>query len=495
VPDEIVLPTPCLVVLVGAAGAGKSTWAADNFLPEQIVSSDALRAAVGEGEDDIAASTDAFTLLEQIVAMRCRRDLTTVIDTLGLDPERRAGWLALARRHRISTALVVFTTPATECRARNRVRAKSVPEKVLAAQTRQLKEQHESLYREGFDFVIEPAVVRTAPAHVAATAPLAERQAEAPVGMVFGLQIPAYTWPGGPDEMRWRLRAIAQAAEQAGFASIWVMDHVRQIPMFGPAWDDMLESYTTLAYLAAVTEKVRLGALVTAITHRHVAMLGKIVATLDVLSGGRAACGLGLGWFEAEHRALGWPFPSVADRYALLEDALEFLPLFWGKGTPAFSGRVLEVPESMCYPRPLQEHIPILVGGSGERRTLRLVAKHADACNIIGEVDTVRRKVGVLHDHCIALGRDPQSIAITQLSTTLIGRNGLDVAAQVERLRPKRMSSERYAQRVNAGTVSEQVGRFRALADVGVQHAIVSFPDLSTNAPLEHFARVIAAFE
>ncbi|HEX5096805.1 MAG TPA: LLM class flavin-dependent oxidoreductase, partial [Acidimicrobiia bacterium] len=205
-------------------------------------------------------------------------------------------------------------------------------------------------------------------------------------------------------------------------------------------------------------------------------------------------CGLGLGWFESEHTALGWPFPSVDERYALLEDALEFLPIFWGKGTPAYAGRVLEVPEAMCYPRPLQEHIPLLVGGSGEKRTLRLVAKYADACNIIGEVDVVRRKVRVLHDHCLAIGRDPETIAITQLSTTLIGRTGIDIAAQVERYKPRRVSSESYAKRVNAGTPGDQIGRFRALAEAGVQHAIVSFPDLSNNEPIEYFAKVIAAF-
>jgi F420-dependent oxidoreductase-like protein len=494
VSDAVVLPSPCLVVLVGAAGAGKSTWAAEQFTPEQIVSSDALRAIVGAGEDDITASDDAFSILDQIVEHRCRRDLTTVIDTVGLDPDRRAKWLGIARRHRISTACVIFTTPATECRARNRARKKTVPDKVLTGQARQVREQHEVLYDEGFDFVIEPAVVRIAPAHVAKTVELEARQTEAPVGMVFGLQIPAYTWPGGPHEMQWRLRSIARAAEDAGFASIWVMDHFRQIPSFGPAWDDMLESYTTLAFLAGVTEKVRLGTLVSGITHRNVALLGKIVASLDVLSGGRAVCGLGLGWFETEHKALGWPFPTVDERYALLEDALEFLPILWGKGTPAYAGRVLEVPEAMCYPRPLQEHIPLLVGGSGEKRTLRLVAKYADACNIIGEVDVVRRKVRILHDHCLDLGRDPENIAITQLSTTLIGRTGIEVAAQVERYKPRRVSSESYAKRVNAGTPGDQIGRFRALAEAGVQHAIVSFPDLANNEPIEHFAKVIAAF-
>ena len=290
-----------------------------------------------------------------------------------------------------------------------------------------------------------------------------------------------------------RLRTIATAAEAAGFSSISVMDHFRQIPMFGPKWQTMLESYTTLAYLAGVTERVQLGTLVTGITLRNVAHLGKIVATLDVLSGGRAFCGLGLGWNADEHAAYGWPFPATADRFALLEDALEFLPLLWGKGTPAFKGRAIEVPEAICYPRPLQEHIPILVGGGGERRTLRLAAQYADACNIIGDLDTVTHKAAVLRAHCEAVGRDPSAVEVTQLGTTLTGRDATELAASIDRLKPRNQSAERYAASVNAGTVTDQIGRFRALADAGVGTAMTAFPDLD-EAAIERFAPVIAAF-
>ena len=144
------------------------------------------------------------------------------------------------------------------------------------------------------------------------TAALAGVQAQAPVGLRFGLQIPVFDWPGGPVEMRARLREIGESAERAGFSSLWVMDHFRQIPMFGGAWLDMPESYTTLAYLAACTERVQLGTLVTGVTYRNVAHLGKIVATLDVISGGRAVCGIGLGWFEAEHRVVRVELPQRA---------------------------------------------------------------------------------------------------------------------------------------------------------------------------------------
>ena len=492
--DEVVLPSPCLVVLVGASGSGKTTWAEANFRAEQIVSSDRLRAIVGETEDDLGASQDAFALLEQIVELRARRRLTIVIDTLGLDRVRRARWLDLARRQDVSTACIAFAATVAECRARNRERGKSVPDRALSLQVRQFNEQRAALDVEGYDVVVAPTPVRTAPRSIANATPSRARQVAQPVGLRFGLQIPSYTWPGGSPEIPSRLEAIATAAEEAGFSSLWVMDHFRQIPAFGPAWHDMLESYTTLAYLAASTSRVRLGALVTGITYRNVAHLAKIIATLDVLSAGRAVCGLGLGWFEAEHHAYGWPFPSVDERYALLEDALQLLPLMWGKGAPRFEGRVLHVPEALCYPRPLQDRVPILVGGNGERRTLRLAAQYADACNIIGGVDVVRRKIEALHKHCDAFGRDRDSVDVTQLSTTLVGRDARELAALVERLRPKRRAAERYAASVNAGTVDDQIGRFRALADAGVDTAIVSLPDLGDVEPVERFTPVIEAF-
>ena len=191
---------------------------------------------------------------------------------------------------------------------------------------------------------------------------------------------------------------------------------------------------------------------------------------------------------------VSFPFPPLADRYALLEEALQFLPLYWGKGAPSVEGRVLRVPEAMCYPRPLQDHVPILVGGNGERRTLPLAARYADACNIIGEADVVARKVGALRSHCEGAGRAPSSVEVTQLSTTLVGKDAPELAALVERLRPRRSSAERYAARVNAGTVDDQVGRFRALAQAGVQAAIVSFPDLVDADPIQRFREVIDAF-
>ena len=224
----------------------------------------------------------------------------------------------------------------------------------------------------------------------------------------FGLQIGRFTWPGAPEETAARLGAIARAAEEVGFSSISVMDHFVQIPSVGREWEDMLESTATLGYLAAATSTARLGTLVTGVTYRNPAHVAKIVATLDVLSGGRAFCGIGAAWFRREHELYGWEFPPLPQRYELLEETLQLLPLMWGKGTPPFAGRHLSVAAATCYPRPLQEHVPILVGGSGERRTLRLVARHADACNLFGDADTVRHKVAVLHEHCAARGARPR---------------------------------------------------------------------------------------
>jgi F420-dependent oxidoreductase-like protein len=488
------LPAPCVVVLVGPGASGKSTWAAAHFPADSIVSSDRLRALVGAGEDDVTASTDAFALLDEVVERRLARRLTTVVDTLGLDDQRRRQWLALARRHTLPCVAVAFDTPAAECRARNRTRAKRIPADVLTAQLRAWTRIRDTLPTEGYDAVLTPQPVRVVPHTFLGATEAARRQHAQPTGLRFGLHIGEFTFPDGAPGAAPRLREIAGAAEAAGFDAVYVMDHFRQIPQIGRAWDDFLESYTTLAYLTACTERVRVGALVTGITYRNVAHLGKIVATLDVLSGGRAVCGLGLAWFRDEHVAYGWDFPSVPQRYALLEDALQLLPLLWGPGSPSFTGRVLSVPSAACYPRPLQEHVPIIVGGGGERRTLRLAARYADAANVRGDLATVRRKAAILRSHCEAVGRDPAAVALTHLTSALVGVDDAEVGGLVERLRPRRQDPARYAASVNAGTVEDHVGRFRELAEAGVSEVMVRLPGLVDAEPLERMAKVIAAF-
>jgi F420-dependent oxidoreductase-like protein len=488
------LPFPCLLVLVGPSGAGKSTWAAENFRPNQVVASDDLRAMVGEGPDDQRAGTDAFELLDLVVERRLRRRLLTVVDTLGLDPVRRLAYLQLAHRHGVPCHVVVWDTPPEVCRARNRARERPVPAKAFTGQIRAWEAAEAVIPEEGFDGMHRPGPVEVVPAATLAAPSFFARQREDPMPLRFGLQLPSFTWEGGPQQLASQLAAVARRAEEAGFSSLWVMDHFLQIPQLGREWLDMLESYTTLGFLAAHTTGVRIGTLVTGVTYRNVAHLAKIIATLDVLSGGRAMCGIGAAWYEREHRAYGWPFPRAPERLALLEDALRLLPLMWGPGSPSFDGRVISVPEATCYPRPLQEKIPILVGGSGEQRTLALVARYADACNLFGDAAAVRHKLEVLERHCDKVGRSMQAIEVTQRSTALVevDRPALDRA--LARLRPPSMSVESFAARVNAATIGDHIGRFRQLAEAGVQTAIVSLPDVDDPEALPRFAEVINAF-
>jgi F420-dependent oxidoreductase-like protein len=474
--DTLRLPDPCLVVLVGATGAGKSHWAGEWFAPDQIVSSDRLRAAVGSGERDQRASRDAFEVLDLIVAKRLARRLTTVIDSTGLERKRREGWRSLAERHSVPAYAVVFDTSEAVVRERNRARGTPVPSKVVSAQLRESAGIVDRLAGEGFAAVQRAGPVTLVPSAYVTALEAAIRQKEDPMTLEFGLQLPRFDWPGHPATTPAALAEVARAAEDAGFTSLWVMDHFVQIPQVGREWEDMLESYTTLGYLAGVTERIRLGTLVTGVTYRSIGHLAKLVATLDVLSGGRAWCGIGAAWFEREHRLYGWEFPPLAQRFAMLEDALELLPLMWGAGSPRFEGRTLEVEAATCYPRPLQERVPILIGGSGERRTLRLVARHADACNLFGDPDRVRHKLAVLREHCAAEGRDPAAIEVTHLAP----------ASVVESAEEREGSA--------AATVEEHVGRYRELAEAGVQTAIVGLTDMEGPAAVSRFGEVIAAF-
>jgi F420-dependent oxidoreductase-like protein len=471
------LSDPSLVVLVGASGAGKSHWAERRFPAGTIVSSDGLRGVVGLGEDDQRAGTDAFDVLALVVERRLKRGLTTVVDSTGLDARQRARWLKLARRFGVPAHAVVFATAAAECRARNRQRPRPVPSKALTAQIRAADEVGEALAGEGWDGVHEPGDVALVPPAFLHAPAAARRQEESPMSLDFGLTVSRMTWPGGPAELADRLAVIGAEAEDLGFTSLWVMDHFLQVPGVGREWEEMLESYTTLGFLAGRTRRIRLGVLVTGVTYRNLAHLAKIVATLDVLSRGRAQCGLGAAWFEREHTLYGWEFPPLARRYDLLEDALELLPLMWGPGSPRFEGRTVTVPAATCYPRPLQETVPLWVGGNGPRRTLRLAARYADACNLKGDVATVRGALDVLRRHCADAGRDPADVHVSHLSTLSMVPDG------APRAHP------------DAGTLEEQVGRYRELAEAGVQTAILAVPELGVDAKaLARVGELVGAF-
>jgi F420-dependent oxidoreductase-like protein len=237
--------------------------------------------------------------------------------------------------------------------------------------------------------------------------------------MDVGMHVMRFDYPGGPQGLRQELTDACAAAEDAGVTWLSVMDHYFQMMRAGfPADDPMLEAYTTLGFLAAKTSTVRLGALVTGVTYRHPGLLAKIVASLDVLSGGRATLGLGAAWYEEEHVALGVPFPPLRERFERLEEALQICLQMWDPADNGpYEGRHYRLAETLCSPLPLtRPHPEVMVGGSGERKTLRLVAQYGDACNLFASGrDEIQHKIDVLHGHCADVGRDPAQIRVTML--------------------------------------------------------------------------------
>jgi F420-dependent oxidoreductase-like protein len=282
----------------------------------------------------------------------------------------------------------------------------------------------------------------------------------------IGLQIPNFTWPGGPAQIPGRLTEISRVADDAGFYSLWVMDHFFQISMVGPHEHDMLESYSTLCYLAAQTKKVKLGTMATGVIYRYPGILVKTATTLDVLSRGRAYFAIGAAWNEQEAKGLGAPFPPLGVRFELLEEALQIAMQMWSANNGPFHGKHNHLEETLCSPQPLSRpHPPILIAGGGEKKTLRLVAQYADACNLYGAPETVSAKLAILKQHCNSLGRDYGSIEKTTLGSVdlAVGKmNAKDVIAQCQ-----------------------------VLAGIGVQHAIFNLPNVHEIRPLEVFGREI----
>jgi len=257
----------------------------------------------------------------------------------------------------------------------------------------------------------------------------------------IGLQIPRFKWSGGPPMTATTLREIARAADDAGFESIWLMDHFFQIASIAKPEEDMLEAYTTLGYLAACTSRARLGTLVTGVHHRHPGVLVKQVTTLDVLSGGRAWLGIGAGWYERESRGLGVPFPRVGERFSRLEETLRIVHRMWTRDAPVtpFYGRYYQLAEPLCSPMPLsQPRPPILIGGGGEHKTLRLVAQYADACNLFARYSRadLEHKLSLLRGYCAEIGRPYDEIAKTTLTQWNVARKApAAILAQLEELR------------------------------------------------------------
>jgi len=273
-----------------------------------------------------------------------------------------------------------------------------------------------------------------------------------------------FTWPEGAAEMGQRLGEIAGTAEDSGFSSIWVMDHYFQIPMVGAVELDMLEAYTALGYLAGHTSRVRLGTMVTGVTYRPPGILAKQVTTLDVLSGGRACLGIGAAWFDREHHGLGVPFPSLRERFERLEEALQITLQMWSDNNGPYEGKHYQLAETISSPQPLSKpRPPILIGGGGERKTLKLVARYADACNFFGDPATVRHKLDVLRQHCQDEGRNYDEIEKTVLFVLNVGQEG-----------------------ENAGQLVEQLGTF---AEAGAQTVIGALIGVEHLRPIEVMGR------
>lgn len=290
--------------------------------------------------------------------------------------------------------------------------------------------------------------------------------------MRIGLQISSFTWPGGPESIGPTLGRIVRQADDAGFDSIWVMDHFFQIRGNGRAEEPMLEGMTALGFMAAHSQRARLGLMVGGVHYRHPGLWVKATTTLDVLSGGRAWLGIGAAWNAEESRALAFPFPPLGERFEMLEETLQIAhAMFQGErgSEAAFAGRhyraerLLNSPQSLSRPR-----VPIMVGGGGERKTLRLVAQYADACNVFGSPEAIARKYAILDAHCAAVGRDPSEIERSTLQDVRLAADSGGGEAP--------------------GQVVERLGE---LADAGAQHVIVDLKAVHEPARLERFASAV----
>jgi F420-dependent oxidoreductase-like protein len=284
--------------------------------------------------------------------------------------------------------------------------------------------------------------------------------------MRLGLQVPNFTWPNGQASLGDTFGLIAQRADRSGLYSLWVMDHFFQIPNVGPVEGEMLEGWSALAFAAGRTNHIRLGTMVTGVTYRYPGILAKTVTTLDVLSHGRSYLGIGAAWNEQEHKGLGVPFPPVSERFERLEETLKIIHQMWSGNEEPFNGKYYHLERLLNSPQPVQKpHPPILIGGTGERKTLRLVAQYADACNIFARLgkDELRRKLQVLREHCAAVGRPYEQIEKTTLDSLTITRDG----------------------REGSLTPTQAIEQFAELASLGIDQAIFSLRNVHELEPFD----------
>lgn len=310
----------------------------------------------------------------------------------------------------------------------------------------------------------------------------------------FGLQMPSFTFEGLPASALFdRIAETAIAAEESGFDSFWVMDHYHQIGVQGPPSDPMLEAYTLLGGVAARTSRISLGAMVTGVTYRNPAFLAKVVTTLDVVSSGRAILGIGAAWNEEESRAYGYEWPSVSERFERLEDALEICRAMFTQERSTFRGTHHRIDGAYNVPQPVRPGGPrILIGGGGERRTLRLVARYADLWNGFGSPDDVRHKLDVIAEHCRDVGRDPSEIVTTRLGTLALADTPEDAERMREAFQRRRgLDDAGVASSLIWGTPDVVAERVRAYLDIGLDGMVFNLPPGSTPDDVRRAGRLL----
>jgi F420-dependent oxidoreductase-like protein len=313
------------------------------------------------------------------------------------------------------------------------------------------------------------------------------------VPITVDLHLPSFNYPGvQPDRVFDTLVEIATTAESSGFSSISLMDHLHQIPMVGAEENWMFDANTMLAALAARTTKVTLGTLVGGVTYRNPALLAKITTTLDVVSGGRAWFGIGAAWFEDEHRAYGFDFPPLKTRFELLEETLQIVRSMFTEERTSFSGAHFHAEGAYNNPRPMRGDIPILIGGSGERKTLRFVAKYGDGCNLFGDAERVRHLIGVLERHCEEVGRDPAEITKTGMGMFVLADTHEAAQRKARRLREAGFPAERLEQMVvgDPDTVGEAAA---TLKQAGLDGITTSLPDVHDLDALTLMGRTLSS--
>lgn len=313
--------------------------------------------------------------------------------------------------------------------------------------------------------------------------------------MRFGLQKPNFNFDYRDDDTSQiidSLKKLATTAENNGFDSFWVMDHFHQIPMIGKVEEPMLESWTTLSVVAGLTTKIKLGTLVTGIMYRYPAVLAKVAATLDVLSKGRLFMGIGAAWNEDESHAYGIHFPPASERLSRLEEAIQIIRKMWTEEPSAsFNGKYYQIRNAYCNPKPIQKPSPpILVGGGGERKTLKIVAKYADACNLFGSAETVKRKLNILKEHCKTIGRDYDSILKTKLAIIVVDDDKQTSEKKIEQIF-KGMPEEQIREFAIYGTPEEVLRQIELFEQVDIQYLIVDLDPTRELEALDVFANKI----